>query len=266
MLPKQKQIEVPLLEAIVELGGEAKPSDVYPVVTRKFPILTSGDLTKTLAGGQNNWTNRIRWVRQNLVDEGELDGSTRGLWKITEKGKRRVGRKAVTTSKREKDFFDLYEEYEKSFRKKLLTRLQNMSPDEFEHFARRLLITYGFEEVKNTRVSKDGGIDGEGRLKIGLTYMDVAFQCKRWQGNVGRTEIDNFRGVCQARFEQGVFFTTSDFTQEAKDDSFRKGAVPIVLLNGQAIVDLMIEKGLGIERIPMYKYILKPEDFGEVKD
>jgi restriction system protein len=38
--PKQREIEVPLLAALEQLGGEARPRDVYPLVTRNFPDLT----------------------------------------------------------------------------------------------------------------------------------------------------------------------------------------------------------------------------------
>jgi restriction system protein len=28
--------------------------------------------------------------------------------------------------------------------------------------------------------------------------------------------------------------------------------VPVILYNGESIVDIMIEKGLGVERVPLY--------------
>jgi len=78
--------------------------------------------------------------------------------------------------------------------------------------------------------------------------MSVAFQCKRWEGKVPRPEIDKFRGAISGGHEQGIFFTTSDFTKGAKEVSIKKGAVPIILLNGESIVDLMIEKEFGVQR------------------
>ena len=32
----------------------------------------------------------MQWVRQHLVESEEIDGSTRGLWKLTEKGRARL--------------------------------------------------------------------------------------------------------------------------------------------------------------------------------
>jgi hypothetical protein len=32
------------------------------------------------------WNNRVRWTRNRLVRKGDLDGSRRGIWAITQKG------------------------------------------------------------------------------------------------------------------------------------------------------------------------------------
>jgi restriction system protein len=197
----------------------------------------------------------------------------RGIWAITDQGRNRLkqqGRAEQEETKRivslSVGLVELYEKYERQFRSKLLDRLYELSPTQFEHFARLLLIAYGFVQVTVTQVSKDGGIDGHGLLKIGLARMSVAFQCKRWEGAVQRPEVDKFRGAIQGEYEQGLFFTTSDFTKGAMDASIRKGAVPVILLNGESIVDLMIEKEFGVQKKPLQIY----EDqldaiFGELK-
>lgn len=142
---------------------------------------------------------------------------------------------------------------------RVLRDLKKLPPDAFERFARSLLEVYGFEKVKVTGISNDGGIDGFGKLKVGLAHMNVAFQCKRWTvSNVGRPEIDKFRGAIQGEFEQGIFFTTASFAAGAKGVSIKPGAVPIILIDGPSIVELMIEKEFGIERVslPIYTYAL----------
>jgi len=149
---------------------------------------------------------------------------------------------------------------------RLLEKLHTLSPREFELFGRRLLMSYGFVEVRVTQVSRDGGIDGYGKLRLGLATMNVAFQCKKWQGTVGRPEVDKFRGAIQGEFEQGVFFTTSDFTADARDASLRRGAVPIILLDGESIVNLMVEKELGVQRVPLYAHYERPGDFADIED
>jgi restriction system protein len=142
---------------------------------------------------------------------------------------------------------------------RVLRDLKKLPPDSFEKFAKRLLDVYGFEKMKVTCVGKDGGIDGHGKLKVGLAHMNVAFQCKRWTtANVGRIEIDKFRGAIQGEYEQGIFFTTASFVSGAKAVSIKPGAVPIILIDGPSIAELMIEKGFGVEQesLPIYTYAL----------
>ena len=261
MIPPQADIELPLLEVLEALGGQAKPKQVYPLVTSRFPGLTEEDLAAKLKHGERKWFNRIQWVRQSLITAGDMACPERGIWAITDQGRKRLrtsngtstesSRHAVTASV---SLVDLYEKYDLQFRAKLLDRLYELSPVQFEHFSKQLLIAYGFVQVCVTQIGKDGGIDGHGLLKIGLARMAVAFQCKRWEGNVPRPEVDKFRGAIQGEYEQGIFFSTSDFTKGATDASIKKGAVPIVLLSGDSIVDLMIEKEFGVQRRPLQLY------------
>jgi restriction system protein len=140
-----------------------------------------------------------------------------------------------------------------------LAQLKRLDPETFEHFSKKLLEAYGFVDVQVTRYTKDGGIDGFGKLKVGFAHMKVGFQCKRYGlTNVGRPEIDQFRGAVQGKCEQGIFFTTSTFAKGAEEDCFRPGAVPVILIDGKSIVDLMIQKkfGVTVESLPVYSYAL----------
>jgi restriction system protein len=149
----------------------------------------------------------------------------------------------------------LHLRYVKQFKLSILKQLKNIEPGTFEIFSKKLLEIYGFKNLEVTRITKDGGIDGHGKLKVGISFLNVAFQCKRWSFNsVGRQEIDKFRGAIQGEYEQGIFFTTSKFLKEALGASSKKGAVPIVLIDGSSLVDIMIEKkfGIGVENLPIY--------------
>lgn len=261
MMPTQTEVELPLLEILCELGGQAKPKEIYPKVTARFPQLTEEDLAVTLKHGEQKWINRIQWVRQALVTAGDMMSPQRGVWAITDQGRKRLesvahqqpGIRDEAVSPKV-SLVDLYETYDLQFRAKLLDRLYELTPRQFEHFARELLAAYGFVKLVVTQVAKDGGIDGHGLLRVGLSRMAVAFQCKRWEGNVPRPEVDKFRGAIQGEYEQGIFFTTADFTKGAMEASIKKGAVPIVLLNGESIVDLMIEKEFGVQKRPLQLY------------
>jgi restriction system protein len=255
MLPKQSDIEIPLLKTLEQMGGKGVPREIYPRIRQFFPQLTDADVAETLVSGGNKWTNRIQWVRQRLISRGEMESAGYGVWAITEKGRKRLGiiegESATPPPPTPINLEELVEEYSGAFHEKVLQKLQDLTPRQFERFANALLEAYGFAEMKVTGKTGDGGIDGHGKLKVGLATMDVAFQCKRWQGMLSRPEIDKFRGAISGEFQQGIFFTTSDFSEPARDASIKKGAVPIVLLNGEAIVQLMMEKGLGVNRRPV---------------
>lgn len=149
----------------------------------------------------------------------------------------------------------LYNSYLKDFKSNILTQIKKMDAYDFEKFCMQLLKVYGFINMDVTQRSRDGGIDGHGKLKVGLAYMNVAFQCKRWDNKtISRKEIDAFRGAIQGEYEQGIFFTTSNFSKEAMRYSIKQGAVPVILIDGNMIVEFMIERQFGIEHedLPIY--------------
>ena len=150
---------------------------------------------------------------------------------------------------------EIHSKHTFAFKAQILHQLKQIDPRIFESFSKRLLEVYGFKEVNVTSYSRDGGLDGHGKLKVGITYLNVAFQCKRWKSNsVGRPEIDKFRGAIQGDFEQGIIFTTSNFSRDALNATIKKGAVPIILIDGDTLVDIMIDKKFGVdsESIPVY--------------
>ncbi|MEO6174931.1 MAG: restriction endonuclease [Flavobacterium circumlabens] len=152
------------------------------------------------------------------------------------------------------EIIDLQKKYNAIFKKTILKQLSKIDFEDFEEFCRQLLQVYGFKNVKVTRKTRDGGIDGFGELKIGIATMIVAFECKRWANTVGRPKVSQFRGDIQGKYQQGIFFTTSKFSKEAKDSSLQVGAVPIILIDGNGIVDLMMEKEFGVEKIELPIY------------
>lgn len=83
--------ELPLLSALIELGGRAATSEATDEVGR---ILAArlGDVDKAaLNSGDIRWRNRTAFARLSLVKRGDMDGDTpRGVWAITEQGRVRV--------------------------------------------------------------------------------------------------------------------------------------------------------------------------------
>lgn len=88
--PSRPDVEVPLLRVLLDLGGEAKPSEVYEPLAAQFPSMTAEERKAPRANGEPQWENDVRFARQELVDKGELDGSEYGVWKITPAGRARL--------------------------------------------------------------------------------------------------------------------------------------------------------------------------------
>ncbi len=173
--------------------------------------------------------------------------------------KRKDSKTASNLFNLNKQLKDLHYSYNDAIKGKVLKGLKGLTPEGFEHFAKKLMEVYGFHDMKVTQVSKDGGIDGFGKLRVGLAEMNVAFQCKRWTKNsIHRPEVDKFRGAIQGEYEQGIFFTTATFAPGAQDISIKKGAVPIILIDGEGIVDMMVQKEFGVQRenLAVYSYAL----------
>jgi len=258
-IPSEKDIELPLLKELVAAGGEAKPSELYNKVAKNFPQLTSADQKlRHPRSGLPIWSNRVQWARQHLVNKGEIDASTRGIWRITYKGKARLDKAIVRLEgvpppppPPTSTIGELLDKEKQQIRSQLRELLMNLHPQQFEAFSGTLLESVGFTDVEVTKYVGDGGIDGYGNLEMGVVKVKAAFQVKRWRNNVPAADINQFRGAIQGEFDQGIFITTSDFTDEAKKVSSKRGAVPIVLINGDRILSIMLEKGLGVRREPL---------------
>lgn len=90
--PSQVDIEIPMLTEIERLGGQARPKDLYERLAAHFQ-LTEVQKRAPISpkDSRNKWENTIQWVRNKLVNEkGELESHTRGLWKITAAGRKRL--------------------------------------------------------------------------------------------------------------------------------------------------------------------------------
>ncbi|WP_054178966.1 restriction endonuclease [Trabulsiella odontotermitis] len=134
-------------------------------------------------------------------------------------------------------------------RKEIIEGLRELSAEQFEDFCRIFLTKYGFLKMNLTRRGRDGGIDVTGLLKAGLASMRVAVQCKKYsaENKVGRSAISAFRGDITGEYEQGIFITTSSYTKDAENISFKPSCVPIVLIDGEQLADFMIDKRIGVQ-------------------
>ena len=58
----------------------------------------------------------------------------------------------------------------------------------------------------------------------------------------------------------GIYITTSTFTDEAVDAA-KRSIKPIVLLNGQRILDVMTAVGLGLKTRPVVEQVIDEQFF-----
>ena len=188
--PKQSDVEVPLLRAIHDAGGAAKPRDLYPLLAAIFRSNSRG--TRTATGNRpstRKWFNLVQWARQALVGAGQIDGSTHGIWNITDAGRVRLSAQSrpsttkvdlLTARASEPTLRDLSNRSRDETKARLLTELKQLTPTGFEQFCKELLRELGFLNVEVTKRSNDGGIDGFGAFKQG------AVSIKSSQGMAGR--------------------------------------------------------------------------------
>ena len=215
-------------------------------------------------GPQSEFAHRCAWARTRLRRIGAVDNSARGVWAITEAG-RRIGSPDEVSElvrRRRKEYrsglrdararagdADQHGEEPtagESWQAALLEVLRSIEPSAFERLCQRLLREHGFTRVEVTGRSGDGGIDGTGVLRLNLLSFHVNYKCKRYAGTVGPGSIRDFRGALAGRADKGLFITTGRFTREAEREAVREGAMAIDLIDGEHLCLLLREKGLGV--------------------
>ncbi len=148
------------------------------------------------------------------------------------------------------------EQHRKDIRKKLLSRMMAMDPKDFEKLVSLLFVRMGFLNVEVTQYSNDKGVDVRGKkVSFGTSgnrvyTAEYAIQVKRWSKNVQRPTIQNIRGS-KGEHEIGCVVTTSSFSPGAIEESNRPDREPIVLIDKEALLDLMLEHRVGVRTEPV---------------
>ncbi len=132
-------------------------------------------------------------------------------------------------------------------RKQILEVLHVMPAKKFEDLIAVLLRAIGLDEnsIKVTPFSGDGGVDVRGTMAAGgITDISVAVQAKRWKERVRPNIVRELRGSLKPN-EQGIIITTTGFTQGAKDEARADSMKEISLIDGERLVELLIENRAG---------------------
>ena len=296
MIPDYQTVMLPLLRFLGD-GQERPSAEAVEAISIEFG-LTSDESQKLLPSGTSTVIgNRIGWAKTYMKKAGLIDQTRRGFFRVSKRGLDVLARKptridigfleefpefqefralrrqdnsaavaqALESTTPEEALEDAYQRLRTGWEADLLQRVRSASPEFFERLVVNLLVSMGYggsERDAGQAVGKsgDGGIDGiikEDRLGLDAIYI----QAKRWEGCVGRPEIQKFAGALQGhRARKGVFITTSTFSKEAKE-YVEKIDSKIILLDGAALAALMVDYSVGVSPVRSYALLKVDPDY-----
>lgn len=264
-----------------KLGGVAKGDECIKDLIQWFK-LSDELLAKVTKKGESLFSNSVWFVRLSLIQAGYLKTVSRGVWGLSQKGKDKIpdlidlGEKQLNAFRgevkekvkkkqkeslimSEEDTVEMPEEEIDEERKKeeQLAKISSMDPFAFEKLCGKLFESMGYRDVKVTKRSKDGGIDGLGFLTFGLVRFKVVFQAKRWSRDT-KINPDLVKGLLGAKelakAEKAVLITTSNFTAPAEEVAVELG---IECINGDELIELLQKHELGYS----VKSVIKEYEF-----
>lgn len=282
-IPDYQTLMLPLMDFAND-GEEHRMSQAVDKLADQFHLTPTERETLLPSGRQTTIANRIGWSKTYLAKAGLLDGSKRGAFRITDRGREVMQNRPVQidvkflkqfpgfeefrTSTREKAQIesvetnadenqtpeelleDGYEQLKARLSEDLLARVHQVTPARFESIVLDLLLAMGYggsrpDAGRAVGRSGDGGIDG--LINEDPLGLDVVYiQAKRWEGVVGRPVVQAFVGSLEGhRARKGVLITTSSFTGEAVH---YVGMIDkkVILVDGARLAQLMIEHGVGV--------------------
>jgi len=293
-IPDFQSIMLPLLK----FAGDKNEHSLREAIdyhADDFGLSESEKRDRLPSGLQATFDNRVSWAKTYLQKAGLLESKKRGYFQITELGlnvlkesppkiniiflmkypdfiKFKKRRKEPKEQKVEGALATPEELIESAYQQlrddlvvEILEHIKNMSPTFFERLVVDLLVKMGYggtrkDAGESIGRSGDGGIDGvikEDRLGLDIVYI----QAKRWEGSIGRPEIQKFAGALLGRKgKKGIFITTSSFSKEAEQyvDNLEN---KIVLIDGEKLAQYMIDFNVGVSPMSLYEIKKIDTDF-----
>ncbi|MEW5803073.1 MAG: restriction endonuclease [bacterium] len=300
-IPDFQSIMLPMLktadnEKVYSLG------DMRHILAEKFGLTEDERSALLPSGRQPIFANRVAWSKVYLCQAGLLASPRRGFLQITQRGLevlqekpqridvkflyrfpefvgfRTSGKKNHTetispvSSNQEPETPEealeaAYQSLRMALATELLTYVKAASSQFFEGLVVELLIAMGYggsrkEAGEAIGKSGDEGIDGiinEDRLGLDVIYL----QAKKWEGTVGRPELQRFVGALQGKHaRKGVFITTGSFSSEAI--SYASQIDPkIVIIDGRHLAEFMIDFNVGVTTSATYQLKCIDTDYFE---
>jgi restriction system protein len=291
-IPDYQSIFLPLLK-LASNGEEHALRSAVDGLADQFGLDESERKELLPSGQQEIFTNRVGWASTYLKKAGLLESTRRGYFRITDRGRKVLGtepaaidneflnrfpefvafrtrrtkpKTQATAKPSDGDDDDATPEelIEASHQKlrddladEIIQQILDCTPAFFERLVVDLLVRMGYGGSRKDAGqaigrSGDGGIDGiikEDRLGLDVIYL----QAKRWQGPVGRPEIQKFVGALHGqRARKGIMITTSSFTADAVSYA---GNIEnkVVLIDGEDLAKFMIDSGVGVSTVASYE-------------
>ncbi|AKK08793.1 Restriction endonuclease/Mrr N-terminal domain [Corynebacterium testudinoris] len=214
-MPTHQQLVVPVIRAVVELGGSAKAREITDQVLEHYPDAERLlQMTYPNRPEKSVLTDRIAWGRSTAKLIGALEQPSTGMYLTTDLGEELLGLQEEEALRRIRD---LDREYSRQQRRKkaekaatpdvsevdeeepsaevlaetdaedddsgavwkvqLLDRLHRLTPEGFEKFVLYLLRRYGLE-LTHIGGSGDEGIDGIGTAPLSPVLSSRGCCCK----------------------------------------------------------------------------------------
>ena len=303
-IPRHEDFMLPTLKILDSHGGSATNDEIVDALIEMLGITPEQMEVVYPTSGAAVVPDRMSWARSYLKYPGFVENPKRGMWVLTDDGRQAVTLSDEAVRRKVADAYNVHqagltarrkakqaaaatdedapppstqgeeivlheqptEEEEGEWSDALLKVLRTMPPDAFERLTQRLLRESGFVRVEVTGKSGDGGIDGSGVLRMNLISFQVLFQCKRYAGSVSSPTVRDFRGAMQGRADKGLIITTGTFTADARKEATRDGAPAIDLIDGEAMCQLLKERGLGVRvRQVIHEEVdIVPDFFAEI--
>ena len=297
-IPDFQSIMRPLLEHLAD--GEVRLNQETNEYLAQYFELTDDERSQMLPSGYARlFDNRIGWAKTHLKKAGLIEAPSRGKYRITKRGTDAISQESYpinvaylrqfdeyqngqSTPKAEdtesgpgaeddltpSDYLEIgYQKVREELEAELIGKIKGASPSFFEQLVVELLVAMGYggsrkDAGETLGKSGDGGIDGvikEDRLGLDVIYL----QAKRWEGTVGRPEIQKFAGALQGqRARKGIFLTTSSFTADARTYAAYLDS-RIVLIGGDRLAGLMIDADVGVSKVATYEIKALDSDYFE---
>lgn len=291
-IPDFQSLMRPLLEAHAD-GKEHLNRDLVAQLAEQFGLTDEERRELLPSGVSRIFENRIGWAKSHISQAGLLTAPRRAISMITERGREALLQHPERIDLRVLNGFEEYREFRnrrkttdegdgvapeletqdsqtpeellenaylqvrRQIESELLAQIKTSPPEFLERVVVDLVVRMGYGGSRKDAGealgrSGDEGIDGiikEDPLGLDIIYL----QAKRWEGTVGRPEIQKFAGALQGqRARKGIFITTSTFSADALEYTSRIDT-KIILIDGLRLSKLMYDHGVGVATASNYE-------------